>query len=142
MERAEAIKRMTAFIQIGKCHSTLWGKSIDVMQPGAIEDMASWFVEQAFQAGLFDEHHALHFLERTDGWTTQTGEFIYIQLAAQDELEAEIKYLEMYCVPCVADYVRFMGTEVCAEMTGDKLDFLTSMQRMPLYCAIKGRLPY
>jgi len=139
MDRAEAIKRMKAHIDIGKSHSLMWGKSMDVTQEGAVDELAEWFVNQAFQAGLFDPHGALHFLERTDGWTTQTGDFIYIQLAAQDELEAELQYLEMYAVPCVADYMKFKD-QCLPEMT--KFQCNASMERMPLYCAIKQRLPF
>ena len=140
MDRQQAIDRMMKHIEIGRSHALLWGKAMDVMQEGAVEEMATWFVDQAFQAGLFEENGELHFLERTDRWSTQTGDVIYIQLAAQDELEAELQYLEMYAVPCVADYLKFKGDGRGA--TGDKAGFVESMKRMPLYCAIKDRLPH
>src|SRR5881275_1486083 len=104
MDREVALKKMRAHISLNRSHSLLWGKSMETMQPGAVEELATWFVNQAFQAGLFDDsNESFHFLERTDGWYNQDGQLIRIELAAQDELEMELKYLQLNAVPCISD---------------------------------------
>lgn len=114
---------------------------MEVLQPGAIEELANWFVDQAFQAGLFDQNGSVHFLERTDGWHNQDGEFIRIELAAQDELEMQRQYLLMQSIPCIADYVRIKHPDMSA-VGLDKGDADTMMKRMPLYIAVRERMPH
>jgi hypothetical protein len=137
MDRNEAITRMKTHISITTSHSLIWGRTGDVMQGGVVDELARWFVDQAYQAGLFDEQGGMHFLERTDGWFSQTGEFIRLQMAARDELEAEIQYLEMYAVPCICDYIRFKGD---IARFHNQEQYLIAMRRMPLYGAIQSRL--
>lgn len=135
MDRTEAEMRFRKFLD--QRHTIQW-QTYDLWQKkvtdsGGLETCVSDMMELFTIMGFIETNDSLHFLERTDGFYTPNGQWIRIELAARDELEAEMEYLQEFAYVVVSDYTRPV------EVPNNEAA-LTILYRMPLWNTIRQRL--